>query len=60
MHGDSHAWKSFTYASFAIALGLMLIGIWAIPVEIAFKAYLLMGTVFHHGVLLYPGQDIAR
>lgn len=49
MHGDSTSWKQFTFLSFGIALGLMVVGIVLVPVALAFKAYLMMGVFFLTG-----------
>ena len=44
--GDSPAWLSFIWIAFTTALGLMLLGIYFIPVDWWVKGYLYMGTLF--------------
>ena len=49
MHSDSEAWRLYAYVSFAVALAMMLLGIWFAPVDMALKAYFTMGTFFLTG-----------
>lgn len=49
MHADSEAWKMYAYVSFAIALFMMIAGIWFAPIDAAMKAYFTMGTFFLTG-----------
>lgn len=46
---NSSAWIFFCYASFAVAIGTTGIGIWAMEVSIAMKAFLAMGLLFTTG-----------
>ena len=46
---NSPAWIFFCYASFGIAMGTTMVGIWAMEVEITMKAFLLMGLLFVTG-----------
>lgn len=49
MHADSDAWKLYAFTSFAVALAMMVLGIWFAPIDIAMKAYFTMGTFFLTG-----------
>jgi hypothetical protein len=49
MHSDSEAWRIYSFISFAVALMMMLLGVWFLPVDIGLKAYFLMGTFFLTG-----------
>jgi hypothetical protein len=42
---NTGAWLSFTYIFFVFAVGMMLLGIWAMPADLWIKGYLAMGTV---------------
>jgi hypothetical protein len=42
---NTGAWLSFTYIFFAFAVGMMVLGIWAIPADLWIKGYLAMATV---------------
>jgi hypothetical protein len=42
---NTGAWLSFTYIFFGFAVGMMVIGIWAIPADLWIKGYLAMATV---------------
>lgn len=46
---DSGAWVAFTYISFGIALTLMCVGIYVLPVVLWIKGYLAMGLFFTVG-----------
>jgi hypothetical protein len=46
MSHDSEAWRLYAYVSFALALGMMLLGVWLVPVDMSMKAYFTMGTLF--------------
>lgn len=46
MHADSKAWRMYAYSSFAISLGMMLLGVLAIPGELWMKGFFLLGTFF--------------
>lgn len=46
MHQDSKAWKLYAYVSFLVSLGMMVLGVLAIPGEIWMKAFFLIGTFF--------------
>lgn len=43
---DTPAWRTFVCVSFAIALGLMVIGICLLPVALWIRGYLAMGLFF--------------
>lgn len=43
---NSGGWVTFTYAQFGAALLMSALGIWAMPVELMVKGYLLMSSVF--------------
>ena len=49
MHHDSEAWRLYAYVSFAVALVMMLAGVWFLPVDASMKAYFTMGTFFLTG-----------
>lgn len=49
MHSDSEAWKLYAFVSFGVAIGMMMLGIWFAPVDLAMKAYFTMGTFFLTG-----------
>jgi hypothetical protein len=42
---NTGAWLSFTYIFFGFAVGMMMLGIWAIPADLWIKGYLSMATV---------------
>ena len=42
---NTPAWLTFTYIFFAFAVGMMVLGIWAIPTDLWIKGYLSMATV---------------
>lgn len=44
--GDSPAWMSFIWISFAVSITLMIIGIYYLPVDWWIRGYLYMGTLF--------------
>lgn len=46
---NSKAWIFFCYVSFAIALGVTAIGIWAMEISLPMKAFLGMGLLFTTG-----------
>ncbi len=46
---NSGGWLSFTYASFAAAVFMTSIGIWALPADLWVKGYLMMAFVFSLG-----------
>jgi hypothetical protein len=46
---NTAAWVSFTYIQFAFALGMSAIGVWALPVDLVTKGYLVMAVVFTVG-----------
>ncbi len=43
---NSGGWITFTYAQFGAALFMTALGIWAMPVELMVKGYMLMSGVF--------------
>ncbi len=43
------AWKTFTYASFLAAAGMLAIGIFFMPADIWIKGYMAMAAVFTVG-----------
>ncbi len=49
MHQDSKAWRTYAYTSFAISLGMMVLGVLAIPGELWMKGFFLVGTFFLTG-----------
>ncbi len=46
MSANTGAWLTFTYAQFGAAAFMMAVGIWAMPVELIVKGYLMMASVF--------------
>ncbi len=44
--GDSPAWMSFIWLAFGIAMTLMIVGIYYLPVDWWIRGYLYMGTLF--------------
>ena len=46
MHQDSQAWRFYAYSSFAVSLGMMVLGVLAIPGEVWMKGFFLLGTFF--------------
>ena len=46
LNQNSPAWVFFTQAAFVIALGMMIAGIWVLPVVLWIKGYLAMGLLF--------------
>ena len=46
---NSKAWILFCYISFAVALGVTGIGIWAMEISLAMKAFMGMGLLFTTG-----------
>ncbi|MEM7056837.1 MAG: YiaA/YiaB family inner membrane protein [Pseudomonadota bacterium] len=46
---NSKAWILFCYISFAVALGVTGIGIWAMEITLPMKAFLGMGLLFSTG-----------
>ncbi len=42
---NTGAWLTFTYIFFGFAVGMMVLGIWAIPADLWIKGYLSMATV---------------
>lgn len=46
MHADSKAWRMYAYSSFGISLGMMVLGVLAIPGEVWMKGFFLLGTFF--------------
>ncbi len=43
------SWKTFTIVSFALALGMLALGIYALPADLWVKGYLAMAAVFAIG-----------
>ncbi|HMO28808.1 YiaA/YiaB family inner membrane protein [Enterovirga sp.] len=43
------AWKTFTYVSFMLSVGMMAVGVFFLPADIWIKGYLAMATVFMVG-----------
>ena len=43
---NTGAWLTFTYAQFGAAAFMTAVGIWAMPVELMVKGYLMMSAVF--------------
>lgn len=43
---NSAGWVTFTYASFATAIGMTALGIWAMPADLWVKGYIAMASVF--------------
>jgi hypothetical protein len=43
------AWKAFAMVSFGLALGMLALGIYALPADIWVKGYLAMAAVFSIG-----------
>ncbi len=46
MHANSKAWRLYAYSSFGISLGMMVLGVLAIPGEVWMKGFFLLGTFF--------------
>jgi hypothetical protein len=46
---DSPAWIAFVWISFAISSGLMILGVWYLPVDAWVKGYFAMGFFFNVG-----------
>jgi len=46
MHQDSKAWRLYAFSSFAVSLGMMVLGTLAIPGEMWMKGFFLLGTFF--------------
>jgi hypothetical protein len=44
--GDSSSWTTFIWISFVTSIGLMLVGIFFLPVDWWIRGYLYMGTLF--------------
>jgi hypothetical protein len=42
---NTGAWLTFTFASFGLSVGMMVLGIWALPADLWIKGYLTMATV---------------
>jgi hypothetical protein len=42
---NTAAWLTFTYASFALSVAMMALGVWALPADLWVKGYLTMATV---------------
>ena len=43
---NTSAWLTFTYAQFGAAALMTAVGIWAMPVDLMVKGYLMMSSVF--------------
>ncbi|PVE25671.1 hypothetical protein DC522_04980 [Microvirga sp. KLBC 81] len=43
------SWKAFTLVSFALAVGMLALGIYALPADLWAKGYLAMAAVFSIG-----------
>lgn len=48
-HANTAGWVTFTYVSFATAAGMMALGIWAMPVDLWVKGYMMMASIFLTG-----------
>jgi len=46
IHEDSAGWIFFVHLAFAISVGLMCAGIYALPVDLWIRGYLAMGLFF--------------
>ena len=46
---NTGGWVTFTYASFAMAIGMTGLGIWALPGDLWVKGYMMMASVFLTG-----------
>lgn len=46
MQSSSGGWVMFTYVSFAFAVAMTALGIWAMPGELWVKGYFMMATIF--------------
>lgn len=49
IHQDSEAWVLYVKLSFVISLAAMVAGVAILPISIAAKGYLFMGTIFLTG-----------
>jgi len=54
----SPAWTAQAWISFALAFGVMLLGIYAMPVDIWIKGFLGMGTLFLVGSSLSLAKTV--
>ncbi|MEO1470761.1 MAG: YiaA/YiaB family inner membrane protein [Pseudomonadota bacterium] len=43
---NSKAWIWYCYANFAVAAGILLIGIWQAELSLTFQAFLTMGALY--------------
>lgn len=43
---SSAGWVTFSYASFAAAVGMAALGVWALPADLWVKGYMMMASVF--------------
>ena len=46
---NTAGWVTFTYASFAMAIGMASLGVWALPGDLWVKGYMMMAMVFLTG-----------
>ena len=46
---NSAGWVTFSYASFAMAVGMASLGVWALPGDLWVKGYMMMAMVFLTG-----------
>ena len=46
---NTSAWLTFTYVSFGLAVGMMGLGLWAMPADLWVKGYLMMASVYMLG-----------
>ena len=43
---NTSAWLTFTYIQFGVAAAMTALGVWAMPVDLMVKGYLIMSSVF--------------
>jgi len=57
-NGHSPAWVVQTWLSFALAVGVTALGIWALPVDVWIKGFMGMGLLFSVGSSLSLAKTI--
>lgn len=46
VNANTSGWITFTYVSFALAAGMMGLGIWALPTDLWVKGFMMMASIF--------------
>lgn len=49
MYQDSPGWVLYSHVAFIVSLAMMLVGVWALDVDLAIKGYFTMGVFFLTG-----------